>query len=111
MFQSEREAFHAAVPAVWRSFAQNKARTMQEFDEYLKQHITKADYDNLATKLNMTSNKLTRRLKEPSLFTYDELLIINEMLLNDLKAIDLMDSFEAGIDGCSVRQMRLLQVA
>ena len=84
---------------------------MQTFDQYLKQHITKADYDSLATKLEMTSNKLTRRLKEPSLFTYEELLIINEMLLNGLRAIDLMDSFEAGIDGCSVRQMRLLQVA
>jgi hypothetical protein len=111
MFQSEQEVFHAAVPAAWRSFAQYKARTMQTFDEYLKQHITKADYDNLATKLEITSNKLTRRLKEPGLFTYDELLIIHKMLLNDLRAIDLMDSFEAGIDGCSVREMRLLQVA
>jgi hypothetical protein len=84
---------------------------MQTFDKILKENLTKADYDSLATKLEITSNKLTRRLKEPSLFTYDELLIIHEMLLNDLRAIDLMESFEAGIDGCSVRQMRLLEVA
>lgn len=84
---------------------------MQNFDQYLKENMTKADYDNLATKLNMSQNKLTRRLIDPCLFNYDELLIINEMLLNEVRAIDLLEQFGAGIDKVSVRQMRLLQVA
>lgn len=82
---------------------------MQEFNQHLQKHLTKEDYDSLATKLGITKNKLSRRIKEPSLFSYDELLILNDLLLNDRDAIDLMDKFEAGIDGLSVREMRRLK--
>ncbi|WP_156039742.1 hypothetical protein [Aureispira sp. CCB-QB1] len=83
---------------------------MQTFDKYLQENLTKADYDNLPTKLNMTKNKLGRRLREPSLFTYKDLLIINGLLLNGVRAIDLVERLDAGIDTLTVREMRLLQV-
>lgn len=82
---------------------------MQTFDEYLQENLTKADYDNLATKLNMTKNKLTRRLEEPSLFSYNDLLKINDLLLKGMHVIDLVRLTDAGIDKLTVREYRLLK--
>lgn len=78
-------------------------------DQYLRKYLSKEDYDNLSTKLDMTKNKLTRRLASPSLFTYDDLVLLDEILLEGLRAIDLVDMANAGIDSLTLRQYRLLQ--
>lgn len=102
-------AFHATVPVAWRSFARTKARTMQTIKELLANNITKANYDQLPTILGMSQNKLSRRLADPSQFTYEDLLKINDLLINGLSSVDLVKTANVGIDKLTVREYRLLK--
>lgn len=82
---------------------------MQTISEVLANNITKANYDQLPTILGMTQNKLSRRLADPSLFTYEDLLKLDGLLLNSLTAIDLVKDANVGINKLTIREYRLLK--
>ena len=84
----------------------------QTFDQYLKEQLSSADYDNLPTILTITPNKWTRRLDNPGRIEY---WMLNELMSllehTDESAFDLVEDFGVGIDKLTVRQYKELMIA
>lgn len=81
----------------------------QTFENYLAANLSKQDFDSLTIKLNVSANKLTRLLKEPSEITHESLVIIMQLLPKNITALDLINKFDVGIDAICIRDFRLLQ--
>lgn len=79
------------------------------FDQYLKSHFSKADYDNLHLKLGISKNKFTRLLNNPCDMTHAQLLKLEPLLPANSDLMYLMNAFELGLDGLSAREYLLLQ--
>ncbi|BDS12364.1 hypothetical protein [Aureispira anguillae] len=77
------------------------------FCQFLRQTLSIDQFEALSKTLGISQNKLTRLLKTPADTPYEVVLKLGELL--DIKAIELVNQFDLGIDKITIRQHSLIQ--
>ncbi|WMX13207.1 MULTISPECIES: hypothetical protein [unclassified Aureispira] len=77
------------------------------FCQFLRQNLSIDQYEALNTTLGISQNKLTRLLKTPANTPYEVVLKLEKLL--EIKAIELVEQFELGIDRITIRQHSEIQ--
>ena len=77
------------------------------FCQFLRQTLSIDEYEALSSTLGISQNKLTRLLKIPADTPYEVVLKLEKLL--DIKAIDLVNQFNLGIDKITIRQHSAIQ--
>ena len=80
----------------------------QTFDQFLKKNLSKYIYDNLATKLNLTPNRVTKFKKNPSVLTMEELSSLMGFLGGKYSFNYLMENYGAGLDRMTAREYLMM---
>lgn len=77
------------------------------FCQFLRKNLSIDQFERLSTTLGISQNKLTRLLKKPTDTPYEVVLKFEKLL--QIRAIQLVEDFNLGIDKITIRQHSLIQ--
>jgi ribosome-binding protein aMBF1 (putative translation factor) len=77
------------------------------FSQFIRKTLSIDQYEALSSTLGISQNKLTRLLKTPADTPYEVVLKLEKLL--NIKAIQLVEQFELGIDKITIRQHSFIQ--
>jgi hypothetical protein len=79
----------------------------QTFCQFIRQTLSIDEYEALSSTLGISQNKLTRLLKTPTDTPYEVVIKLEKLL--EIKAIELVNQFNLGIDKITIRQHSEIQ--